>query len=398
MIYVWVNKRDWGQPGPIVNVGLRNAYALAGLALPTHFFVGAGVASDTDRDLREHYGLRPLPTLTVHRVARTAFSARMKKGRTRKTSSGPVFRAAARFVTTQARHEKVAVITREASFLPHLAILKWRHPGRVLGFYEAHDFHGSLAWRRAHQLPVKSQDVRQSILERLCLPRLDGLVCITEEQRKLFRGAFPATCSCALPLGTEPFPPTVDPEARRRQRRAVYVGRLSRGKGRDLLLAAAPALVAARVKLAFWGGNAEQARDLHRLAEERGLVPWVEVVPSRSPKELQRALAAEASIGLAPLADNAYNRCLTCPVKALDYLSHGLPTVASDLPSTREVLAGAGTYVQPEASEALSTAIIGLLDDAEQYGALSRAAVRQGLNLSWMRRAERLVEFIGTAR
>jgi glycosyltransferase involved in cell wall biosynthesis len=395
VICVWVNKRDWRQPGPIVNVGIRNAYALAALGRETHFFVGAGAASETASDLREFYGLDANPDLHIHRVARTALLARwgLRPG---ETSSGPIFRRAARFIRASVRKDVVAVITRDASFLPYLVWLKSRFGPRLLGFYEAHDFHVDLAWRRAWRLPVKSQDVRQSWLERLLLPRLDGLICITAAQRDLFAARQRRLAICALPLGTDPVDAPVDPEVRRALRRAVYIGRLSRGKGRDLLLAAAPQLARAGIKLAFWGGNSDQAAALRRQAADQGLGTWVEVVGSRPPDELHRDLNARASLGLAPLADDAYNRYLTCPVKALDYLSHSLPVIASDLPSTREVLGdqGAGRFVPPGDADSLARAIIAVIDDASAYAAATHAAHARACTLAWSKRGERLLAFI----
>jgi glycosyltransferase involved in cell wall biosynthesis len=395
VICVWVNKRDWRQPGPIVNVGIRNAYALAALGRETHLFVGAGPASETAGDLKAFYGLDPNPNLHIHRVARTALLSQwgLRPG---ETSSGPIFRRAARFIRASVRNDVVAVITREASFLPYLIWLKFRCGSRLLGFYEAHDFHADLAWRRARRLPVKSQDVRQSWLERLLLPKLDGLICITAAQRELFAAKQRRLAICALPLGTDPVDVPVDPEARRALRRAVYIGRLSRGKGRDLLLAAAPRLARAGIKLAFWGGNSDQAAALRRQVADQGFGTWVEVISSRPPDELYRDLNARASIGLAPLADDAYNRYLTCPVKALDYLSHSLPVVASDLPSTREVLGagGAGRFVPPGDAEALGRAVIELIDDAATYATATRAAHARAHALAWAKRGERLLAFI----
>ncbi len=396
MTFVWVNKRDWRSAGPIVNVGVRNAYALAAIGQETHLVVGAGETSDTGTDLATHYGLIIHPQLHVHRVPRRALSASLG-WRPHQTSSAPVFRAATRLVQQLLRQAgSVAVLTREASFLPRLAWLKARHGARLLAFYEAHDFHLDLRWRRRHGLPVRSQDVRQALLERLLLAHLDGVICITGEQAQLFQRALPSLRVCTLPLGTTPEPAlsAVAVERRRAWRRAVYVGRLSRGKGRDELLAAAPALAQAGVQLAFWGGNPEQAAALARQAEELPLP--IEVVPHRTPEALRGALGQEVSVGLAPLADDAYNRYLTCPVKALDYLSHGLPTVATDLPSTREVLggAGAGAFVPAGDAEALGRAVVHLLDDPVRYAAAADAAQARGEELAWPRRAERLLAFI----
>jgi glycosyltransferase involved in cell wall biosynthesis len=155
-------------------------------------------------------------------------------------------------------------------------------------------------------------------------------------------------------------------------------------------------LTRAGVKLAFWGGNSDQATALQRQAADQGLGTSVEVISSRPPDELRRDLNARASLGLAPLVDDAYNRYLTCPVKALDYLSHSLPVVASDLPSTREVLGdqGPGRFVPPGDAESLARAIIELLDDGAAYAAATRAAHNRACDLAWSRRGERLLAFI----
>src|SRR5260221_12429264 len=74
------------------------------------------------------------------------------------------------------------------------------------------------------------------------------------------------------------------------------------------------------------------------MAREFGSEHCVETVSSRSPEALAVALATDASAGLIPLEDDYYNRNLTCPAKGLDYLAHGLPHIARDLPSTRCLL------------------------------------------------------------
>src|SRR5258708_23551659 len=70
MIFLWANKRDWRHPGPIVNVGLRNAYHLAAAGFETHLCLGAGPDSETNEDLKTFYRLAPIPSLHIHRITR----------------------------------------------------------------------------------------------------------------------------------------------------------------------------------------------------------------------------------------------------------------------------------------------------------------------------------------
>ena len=395
MIFVWVNKRDWRHPGPIVNIAVRNAHCLASLGFETHLCLGAGPQSETATDLAKFYGLTQLPALQIHRTSRrSAFAIG-------KNNSGPIFRTALRLGCSLLKNQKkatIAFITREASFLPHLAWLASRSGGRIQGYYEAHDFCADLSWRAKEGLPVKIQDRRQSWLESAFLPRLSGLIAITETQRELYLRRFPGLSSVALPLGTEPYfeQKPGEFEARRRLRCAVYVGRLSRGKGIELLLRAAPRLTEAGVRIAFWGGNPEQAAKLAARAREADTRNGIECVSSRPPEELRQALANYASIGLVPLQDGFYNRYLTCPVKALDYLSHGLPAVASDLPSTREVLgnAEAGVYVPPSDHTALTAAILNILENPECYQTAAKAACARAREISWSTRAQKIVELV----
>jgi glycosyltransferase involved in cell wall biosynthesis len=394
MVFVWVNKRDWRHPGPIVNVAIRNAHSLAASGAETHLCLGAGPASDTNSDLLEFYGLNPIPTLHIHRISRRALIRLGKK-----TSSGPIFRAAMRLVASLVRQhpaKRIAVLSREGSFLPHMCWLRWRFRDRLKTGYELHDFYADLGWRRKEGLKIKSQDLRQQWLERFFLPQVDGLICITAAQQSLYRKLFPKIPSLAVPLGTQPQNSGVAGFDRLLLRRVVYVGRLTRAKGSELLLRAAARFRDRQIRLAFWGGSPEQAAELTTRAFELGLSDIVETVSSRPPEDLRKALATEATLGLVPLEDSFYNRFLTCPVKALDYLSHGLPVVASDLESTREVLGpnGAGAFFPPGQEEALAKAVLELLDHPARYFEAANAASRRGLDLSWKNRAQKIREFV----
>lgn len=385
-IFVYVCKRDWRHPGPIVNFVTHNAHSVAEFGFETHLVVGAGPESDTDSDLADFYGLPPCETLQIHRVARGRLI-----GQT--TSSLPIFRRAWTLVRALSRRDRVAVITREAAFLPYLAWLRRR--GNISGYYEAHDLYADLSWRPK---APRIQDRRQQWLERLALPRLDGLVCITEAQRRLYAGIFPRLANIALPLGVRPLAPPGDPEARRALRTVVYIGHLSPKKGLNLILEIAPRLVANGVRLALWGGDEAGVTAVRARLRAAGVGDeWVKIAAFQSPGVLHAALAAEASVGLVALSDTYYNRYLTCPAKALDYLCHGLPVVASDLPSTREVLGPAGHYAPAGDGRAVLGEIMRLLDDPAAYALAVTASRERAVELSWRRRAERLAAFVSPA-
>jgi glycosyltransferase involved in cell wall biosynthesis len=380
MIFLFVNKHAWKRSGPIVNVLVRNAYSFASIGFETHLCLeNDGGGSDIEADLRQHYGVEPNSLLQVHRIDRWRFgSSRL---------SIPIFLRAARLARELAKRDRLVVITRETSFLPYLARLM-RDP-RIRGFCELHDLYADLSWREGK---VKLSDRRLRWQERRYLPRISGLICITHEQQLLYRGLFPGLPSLAASLGTDPQPPA-NIAQRFRARRVVFVGHLHGTKGVAMLVDATRELAKRDIRMAFWGGHDSQIAKFRARTEQLGSSGRVEFAGFRPPSELARALADEASIGVAPLQDTFYNRYLTCPVKVLDYLSHGLPVVGSDLPSVREVAGEAGRYVRPDRPDELIAHITRLLDSREAYEAASAAALARARALSWAARAARIADF-----
>jgi glycosyltransferase involved in cell wall biosynthesis len=385
VIFAWLNKRPWKNPGPIVNMAVHNAHALASLGHETHLFVSAADdASDVDADLREFYGLEPVETLRVHRLARWSVGG-SKLALT-------VFLQTYRAIKQLAARDEVAVVIRDATFLPLLARLC--RGRRIKGFFEAHDFYADLSWRTNQ---VKIGDRRQGWLERKFLPRIDGLICLTEAQRDLYAKLLPQVKSCALSLGTKSFA-EVDPEERRRWRTLIYVGRLTSEKGTKVLLKAVPELAQRNIRVALLGGWEPQIEMMRGRLQQRGLAEFVDFEPFRSPRDFQRTLQTRGSIGAVLLQDNFYNRYLTCPVKALDYLSHGLPMLGSDLPSVREVAGSATIYLDPNDPAALAQQAAALLDDAEAYCAATERSRARGRELLWRNRAVAIARFAATSR
>jgi glycosyltransferase involved in cell wall biosynthesis len=399
MIFLWANKRDWRHPGPIVNIGLRNAYHLAEAGFETHLCLGAGPDSETNEDLKTFYRLAPIPALHIHRITRKGL-VDLRRSRYKATTSRRIFAQVSRLVerSVAERSDPIIILTREPSLLPRLAWLRCRYGNRVRAFYEAHDYYAELFWKRMEGSKIKAGDIRQSWLERLFLPRVDGVIGITNEQTQLYARRFPKLACVYLPLGAElnADEDNIDIERRRIQRRLVYVGRLTQSKGLQSLLRSTSLLAAANIRLAFWGGNEAQGQKVKNMARESGSDHFVETVSSRSPDALADALASEASAGLIPLEDDYYNRNLTCPAKGLDYLAHGLPTIASDLPSTRGLLGsgGAARYVAAGDPDGFAQEAIALLDDPRTYQAATSAAFARARAVSWQSRVSQLVEFV----
>lgn len=380
MIVVWVNKRNWKTPGPIVNMAINNAAAFSDLGIETHLCIGAGKASDTDSDLTDFYGIDANQHLRIHRVPRyRLFNS---------TYSMPVFSYAYDLIKKLSQKDSVAVFTRESGFLFFLVKLR-RKLNNVRGFYELHDLYADLSWVDEK----KSFHRREWFYEHLLLPRIDGLVCITREQERRYNAIFPSIPSCSFPLGTKPMETNAPAEEKRNRRTLMYVGHLDAEKGDNFLLSAARLLAKKNVRILFLGGEPRQVLEYESRAAAMGLADHVAFIPFQAPVEMHRAMAREASIGVVMLKNTYYNRYLTCPVKALDYLSCGIPAVGSDIPSVHEVLGEAGTYVPPGRMEDFVSAVLGLLDDSSRYETMVARSIQRSREISWPLRAGTLADF-----
>jgi hypothetical protein len=182
-----------------------------------------------------------------------------------------------------------------------------------------------------------------------------------------------------VPAEGTPFP--------ERSRTAVYVGAITEQRGARQMAAAAALLAE--------GGGAGLVLAGELASEElRELPGWSRVcyVGWQSRTELRRTLA-DVQVGLLPLLP-APNYVTSLPTKLFEYMSAGLPVVASDFPLWREIVhgAGCGLLVDPEDPAALARAVMSLLDEperAQQLGARGRAAVEREYN--WPAEGERLV-------
>jgi glycosyltransferase involved in cell wall biosynthesis len=177
--------------------------------------------------------------------------------------------------------------------------------------------------------------------------------------------------------------------------RVMYAGQLYPWKGVDVLVEAMAHVPEAR--LVILGGIHEES-DLGRiqhLVRSRGLGDRTEmpgtVVQARVADEL-----AHASVVCVPFLKSAMTERHTSPIKLFEALAAGRPIVATDLPSTREILSHEqnALLVPPGDAVALAAAIKRLLDDRALAARLARAAFDSAPRYSWDARAKALVEAI----
>ncbi|MBI1379692.1 MAG: glycosyltransferase [Planctomycetaceae bacterium] len=271
-----------------------------------------------------------------------------------------------------------------------------RYLARRMG--PARNFRGRVYWE-VHRVP--EGNVRRRWLAET-LPALDGLIAISggvaEDLRALGvpperlvveHDGFEAARFAALPSRAE---------ARRRlgihadQPLVVYTGSLLTWKGVDLLVDAMASLPHAQLLVA--GGPDGEAKQLERRAA--GLAN-VRIDGFVEPTRVAEYLAA-ADVGVVPnRSQPAISARYTSPLKVFEAMAAGLPLVASDLPSLRELLRhGEDAWlVAPDDSAALAAGLRRLLDDGDLRRALSQKGLARSVEHTWDARAQRLLRWMG---
>jgi len=174
--------------------------------------------------------------------------------------------------------------------------------------------------------------------------------------------------------------------------RLVYLGVIREGRGLQSIIRALPLFEENEVSVEFHvAGDGPYVPTLERLADELGVEESVTfegyIDSDRVPTFLR-----SGTIGVIPHELNAHWRN-TVPNKLFDYMSAGLPVVATDTPPVRGLIeeVECGTVVPANTSpqEVRETIVEVVRKDADRLGRRGRQAVRDEFN--WTTQAEPLL-------
>ncbi len=174
----------------------------------------------------------------------------------------------------------------------------------------------------------------------------------------------------------------------------VYSGSLQMKKGIDVLLHSFARLKTKSAKLVLIGGRHErEIEPVTRIAEELKITDRMKITGWISFADVQNYLE-KATVGILPLKDTFYNRHLTAPSKLFDYIAHGMPVIASDLPAIRDIdkFNNSLIYIKPENVEQLSGKIDELLNDHNVYSDFANRSHQLAKNYLWKACGKRMLD------
>jgi len=363
---------------------VKTAAALARAGVHTTLMVRHSDPRPSD-EILGLYGIEPHPELEIRRLPVL-----------HRTGSFTLPRLAflARSAAAVAAARGCLVFTRDLQLADLLAGL-----GPVLSpvVYEAHAVESLLYAERGQiygtgERPSPRKARRLQKREARVWRRVAGLVTTTQGIRESFEAAHgtrpnvavvPNGCDVPLDRSFE-LPPAGEP-------RVVYAGQLYPWKGVDVLVEAIARVPSAH--LVILGGLEPEAdmQRVRRLVASLGLNQRVEL-PGTVPQNRVALELRRASVVVVPYLKSAMTERHTSPIKLFEALAAGRPIVASDLPSSREVLQDGrdALLVPPGDAAALAAAIQKLIDDRLLAERLARRAFETAPKYSWDARAARI--------
>jgi glycosyltransferase involved in cell wall biosynthesis len=152
----------------------------------------------------------------------------------------------------------------------------------------------------------------------------------------------------------------------------AYVGRIAREKGLDALLTAIACLRHLRSDVVFaFAGDGPYLEHCRRAAA--GRVAFL----GRLEGEALGAFYASSDIAVFPSSTDTFGNVL------LESMASGLPVVAADCPTSREVVGACGTFHAANDGAELANAILELVVNPARRRALGRAARLRAHQFSW---------------
>ena len=208
-------------------------------------------------------------------------------------------------------------------------------------------------------------------LERLVLPRTDGVVCITHYTRDAVKSL--ARKTWVLPNAVEAgFFEVVAKPDRSSPPVVMDVGQVCLRKNQNAFIRALDPLAKDKqIKLRFAGGIDPGAygEEFRQLIRER---PWCEHVGHLTREQLREQLAGTTLLALPTREDN-------CPMVVLEAMAAGVPVLASNVGGVPDLIEHEvnGLLCDPDKPETFTRAVTCLLEDRPFAARLAAEARRQ---------------------
>ena len=239
-------------------------------------------------------------------------------------------------------------------------------------------------------------------LHKFLIKRSSKIITITNGLRKLFlKNNWPEDKILVAPDGVdlEKFDIKIDKiQARKKlnlpldKKIALYCGSLYLygWKGVDVFLAAAK-ILSKDCLAVLVGGEPGETEKIRKEYSGNNLL----LVGRKRREEVPYYLKSADVLVLPNKSGDKMSEQYTSPLKLFEYMASGVPIVASDLPSIREILSEKNClFFQPNDPRDLAKKIGVLLNNKELAAEIAEQAYQEAKNYTWGKRARNIINFI----
>lgn len=375
MQIIYIHTTDINSHSTSANFVINNAYSLARHDVDVHLFIMNSSQESAAEIVKRKFKFSKPERLTIHDY------------RGEETEHFAFYRYTIRGLKTLVNSETV-VITRTLSMLPHLFIAGRKVYNKL--FFETHDFFYDLSIRDDIR---RTKRLKYSFFEKLFFRHLDGLICLNKYQKALYEKYLPSQEITIFPTGlnrekTEDVP---------KEPYLIYAGSFQQAKGLNNVFSLAGML---NGNHKIWVAGARNENEKQQALQEvrrRNLSHKIEILPWMSKSELGIYLD-KAKMGILPLEDNFFNKYLTVPLKLLDYFSHNLPVIATDLEIMREWVSDyeTGLLINWDSPDAKINGLENILSSQERYSCLTTNVKRKAEDHTWDLRSRNQIAYLQT--
>ncbi len=367
-------------PSPSFTFATYNAMALAYAFNGCHYYIRRNSSLKPAEIIRSRFGFKPPSNLDVHAVSSPSWMpAHFWHVRSVERSLAGLIRSGA----------VDAVIARNPVLLPMLKTLRGEYGIPV--YFESHDFYADLSVRDdVHP----SRKRRLERLERENIPGLTAVICLQESQRDWYRRTFPDVPVHVARTGLWKVHSGAS-----NPRELVYIGSLDSHKGVDLMLRAAARSETKPPVRIIGGKTPAEVRIFEKHASGIAAGLNVTVTGWLDRMALENCLSG-AALGALPLRDTFFNRYLTSPLKLFDYFGHGIPVLAADLPTMRELVREdeTGLFFPPENEASMAAAIDRFFSQRDRWQVMRENVLKAAAEWTWEKRARRIRTIVESDR
>lgn len=171
----------------------------------------------------------------------------------------------------------------------------------------------------------------------------------------------------------------------------LYTGHLYGWKGVDTLAESARNF-GEEVLFVFVGGT---EKDIKSFKEKYSNIKNILIIGQKLHSDIPFYLSSADVLILPNSGKEDISRLYTSPMKLFEYMASGVPIVASDLPSIREILNESNAaFFEPDDPMSLADSIKKVLHDERFGDKISKQALKDAEKYTWRKRADLILKFI----